>query len=235
MATWLALLDETIIDIVYRWATRHWHNDDTGAAAQEDDNSHDRMPNLMHTCVAGKGTPTPRLHDIRIVVLQPALLAIIDILIAVTHNEVTIRKWPGPEPERVYTAAGPGTQALDITYGITLLLERRADEAGRSAIAVADIKQFYDNVGVGHTGGGDARQHNSPGDHSAPNVDESWGTVRGINRRRSAQGVGEFNGFPDRGSARPDSGGRLHRAEAGAACRLQPRRRQMPQHVRLCT
>lgn len=137
-ATWLALPDETIIDIVYLWATRVWQNDDARAATQDEGN-HDLMPNLRQVSVAQAARDTHARPTTR----------------APRHHRHLDRADPrrGDDqevagPEGVDTSMRPMTPMLDIAQGITLLLERGEDEAGRNAIAAADIKQFYDNDDV---------------------------------------------------------------------------------------
>lgn len=90
--------------------------------------------------------PTPTVQELRMIFPQPAFISIVDILMAVYIDEATRRRWP--DPEGVFTAAKPGTQILDITHVMALLLERGADAVGNSAAAVAGIKEFYDNIDI---------------------------------------------------------------------------------------
>lgn len=126
---WLSMPDHTLVSIVQRWATEEWGG---------------TSPRELRAYVAGKGSDNPKLNDIRMIVPQPALLSVIDIIIATNIDDITWRTLP--DPPGVFTAAKPGTKFS--TSHVASRCSSREEQTAQGGITVADINQFYDNIDV---------------------------------------------------------------------------------------
>ena len=76
----------------------------------------------------------------------PADLQVLDCLLAQRLNA-----WIDEHvavPECCWVGARPFTQALDITHGLHLAIERGLDDRSQAAIAQSDIETYYDSLPV---------------------------------------------------------------------------------------
>lgn len=100
---------------------------------------------LIHGHAAGKRKGIISAQAVRIILPLPCVLAIID-----AHLAARLREFIDPLPASVepgfYETARRKRQILDLTHSLTLVLEKGGDLHGRSVVAQADIKQYYDNL-----------------------------------------------------------------------------------------
>lgn len=94
----------------------------------------------------GKATSTPTTADIRLIAPQSSLATILDTYLA--HETNVLVGETLPLPPEVFEAARPFTQPLDVSHSVSLLLEKGLDLQGQTAVASADIRQFFDHIDI---------------------------------------------------------------------------------------
>lgn len=95
---------------------------------------------------AGKQTDIPTCKEIRRISPQPAFLSIADAVIARELHSNAKGKWQAPK--HVHLGNMPHGQLLDLTHGLSLVVDRGLDLDGRATVVAADILQVYDHVSV---------------------------------------------------------------------------------------
>ena len=95
-----------------------------------------------HMRPGGKRTRIPELSQIRAVVPQPPLLAIIDHVLSKRLHAFVDSRFG--QLEGVHHGALPGTQVLDIAHSASLLMEKCTDTQGKGAISQMDIASYFD-------------------------------------------------------------------------------------------
>lgn len=96
--------------------------------------------------VAGKSATTPTLQELRLVCPQRSFMSIADCVAASKLQQLIDEKWK--TPRHVHIGGRPHGQVLDITHGLSMLVEKGLDLHGEAAVATADIRQYYDRFSV---------------------------------------------------------------------------------------
>ena len=81
----------------------------------------------------------------RAILPLPAVLGVVDVVLAKRMHTV-IDTISATCSRSFLEASRKGRQILDITFPLTQVLEKGADEFGEAAVAQGDIKQFYDHI-----------------------------------------------------------------------------------------
>ena len=92
----------------------------------------------------GKKTCRPSPKQIRAIMPLPPMLHLFDWMLSTSLNQWLDLHFP--VPSSCYCGGTRGTQPADVSHGVALLLQRGADDRGRSAVAQADIATFYDQI-----------------------------------------------------------------------------------------
>ena len=101
---------------------------------------------LVNARVQGKSSSRTLLADCRTVMPLPARAALIDFIIAARLQrflDVHLPRHPA-----VWEGARPRTQMLDISHGLSLVVEKAVDLGSRGALSQCDVLSYYDSVDV---------------------------------------------------------------------------------------
>ena len=94
----------------------------------------------------GKDCCSPSPGDCRAILPLPALLTLADIMLSTRVN-----KWIQDDlmpRSTCFIGALPGTQCLDISHSVQLVVKKALDIKSRGAVATADIRRYYDSLNM---------------------------------------------------------------------------------------
>ena len=92
----------------------------------------------------GKKTCSPTLEQIRSIMPMPPLLQLLDYLLS-SALSMWIETHLGL-PSSCFSGGLSGTQPADVSAGVSLLLQKGADDRGRAGVSQADVEQYYDRI-----------------------------------------------------------------------------------------
>ena len=92
----------------------------------------------------GKSSSCPSAAEVRVVIPMPATMQILDALLAQAVDAMLTP--PSLQEHGWFVGARPRTQILDITFGLSQVIELACDDYSRGAIAQCDIRAFYDTI-----------------------------------------------------------------------------------------
>lgn len=93
---------------------------------------------------ADKMTETPMCKELRLICPHPSFLAIMGVILARRLHDIISKVWRLPRHADIGNM--PRGQLLDITHGVTMVIETRLELASHAAMAAADVFQFFDHV-----------------------------------------------------------------------------------------
>ena len=92
----------------------------------------------------GKGTETPTLSQVRLIVPQSPVLQVMDAVLSSRLLALQSSRWP--HISGCYVGGAHGNQPGDVAAAASLLMERGRDAHSRVSVASSDIEKFYDSV-----------------------------------------------------------------------------------------
>lgn len=95
---------------------------------------------------AGKATTTPALKDVRIILPVTSWQALVYALLAHDLHTFIDASMTGYERPEFWEGGRPMTQTLDISHGLSLIIEKGLDNRSNAGISNSDIKQYYDHL-----------------------------------------------------------------------------------------
>ena len=94
--------------------------------------------------ISGKEGPHTTVSKTRVIMPMPSLLNVIDALLPVMLEPYFSKLLQVPRSS--WIGARKQMQILDITHGLTTVIEKALDQDSAGALAQADIQQYYDTV-----------------------------------------------------------------------------------------
>ena len=94
--------------------------------------------------VFGKISSSTQVEKTRAILPQPALMTIVDAMIASKLNTQIDEVLPSLDG--CVVGARPKTQCLDIAHGLQSVIEKGLDDQGSGAVAQCDIQCYYDSL-----------------------------------------------------------------------------------------
>jgi len=101
---------------------------------------------LVHARASGKSDLSPEVKDIRAIMPLSARMILLDVILS--QRILKFVDQVLPDDPAVFVAARPKTQPLDITFALSLAVERALDNFSRGGLAQADVEQYYDTIDV---------------------------------------------------------------------------------------
>ena len=98
----------------------------------------------VHGKLFGKDSRYPSADKTRAILPLPAILSVIDAVIACKMHEIISRICV--PPRGVMFGARKGTQVLDVAHAVQLHLQRGGDNFGAGGFAQGDISAYYDSI-----------------------------------------------------------------------------------------
>lgn len=103
--------------------------------------------NVIKGYARGGGTVTPAPDRIRVITSQNYARTILDIVVAKKLRSKTDARYK-PDFPAFWEGGRPSTQVLDITLGLSLMVERGLDDRSNIGIATMDIRHYYDSLDI---------------------------------------------------------------------------------------
>ena len=100
----------------------------------------------IHARAYGKTKPDTVVDDIRVILPLPCILSLLDAMLPFILESYITNLFP--EPAGVWFGARPSTQVLDITHGLSCVIEKGLDSHSKCAIGQADIRAYYDSINL---------------------------------------------------------------------------------------
>ena len=92
----------------------------------------------------GKTCGDTAVDDVRVILPLPSILALLDALLPYLVESHIDRLFP--QPKGVWFGARTHSQVLDISHGLTSVIEKGLDLESNASIGQSDIRAFYDSV-----------------------------------------------------------------------------------------
>ena len=94
----------------------------------------------------GKTNTHPSVDQVRLLLPQPAVASLIDIILADKLHAFVNTHIPRNYLSETFAGGRPHTQPLDVAHTLHLCLEKSLDLKSSASVAQLDVKQFFDNL-----------------------------------------------------------------------------------------